>query len=423
MQHQRFALYICLTFFTFTGSGCVALDDNPASSGDERTKTRWSTRNHGTFPVAQDLAILLPRSEAHAISADTRIPGGTALLPEEWLRAVTETFYTTPVETALDDENWYEDWQIASIRIAPCAALVNVIDERLSERCWPEVRVVWQPTLFNFPIRGIIRPAYSDDRAIHALYHFLPEGHAAESRGLISQITSGDTSRLDQFLAARDEAINQLLTQVAQLRTLPAERHTELWYRAELIGSAESATEFIDRLTRWLGSVVRPSHAHTVTAFSLPTGRQPAGIDLWSFIAFNVDDGVIIQKHLEIIDPLSGEVLGVLENDETVASGNADPRIVEQIDDPRVGSSLAHQVLTSVEQRTGEFADRINNPDQTLVPNTSCATCHSLNELVFDMHNLSYLENNEITVSERVKADVAHELKWIETFIRETNPE
>ncbi|MGB0647992.1 MAG: hypothetical protein ACPGQS_12490 [Bradymonadia bacterium] len=422
MQHQRFTFYVCLVFFTFYATGCVTLDEGETGANDSMTKTRWSANVGGPFPVAQDLAILLPRSEAHTIRANTAISDGLSLLPEGWLTAVTEAFYATPVETALDDENWYEDWQIASIRIAPCAALVNVINEAVSELCWPEVRVVWQPTLFEFSIRGVIRAAYSDDRAIHALYHFLPERDAEASQRLISQVKSGNTSQLNRFLEARNEAVEQLLSQVAQLRTLPAENYSELWYRAELLGNSDSADRFIDRLTTWLRSVVHPSNAHTVTAFSLPTGRQPAGIDLWSFIAFNVDDGLLSQKHLEIIDPLSGEVLGVLQNDETVASGNADPRLTEQMDDPRTGSSLAHQVLTSVDQRTGEFADRINNPSQTLVPNTSCATCHSLNELVFDMHNLSYLENNEITVSERVKADVAHELKWIEAFISQTTP-
>ena len=36
-----------------------------------------------------------------------------------------------------------------------------------------EVRVVWQPTQFNIPVRGIHRSAYSDDRAVHVLYHVL----------------------------------------------------------------------------------------------------------------------------------------------------------------------------------------------------------------------------------------------------------
>lgn len=421
MQHRRYALYVYLVFVILFCSGCTTLDGNETDSTDGMTKTRWSANVGGTFPVAQDLAILLPRSEAHTIRANTPISGGLSLLPQEWLTAVTEAFYTTAVATALDDENWYEDWQIASIRIAPCAALTNVISEAISELCWPEVRVVWQPTLFDFSIHGVIRPAYSDDRAIHALYHFLPNGGDATSQQLIAQVKSGDLSQFGQFLSARNDAVDALLSQVAQLRMLPGARYDELWYRAELIGSADSADRFIERLTNWLSTIARPDYAHTVTAFSLPTGRQPAGIDLWSFIAFDIDDGNLRQKHLEVIDPFSGEVLGILEADETVGSGNADPRLIEQMEDPRTGSSLAHQVLTSVEQRSGEFAERINDPSQTLVPNTSCATCHSLNELVFDMHNLSYLENNEMTVSQRVKADVAHELEWIEVFISETD--
>ena len=114
MQHQRFALYICLICFTFTGSGCVALDDNPASSDDEdEADGPPEIMEHSPLlKISRSFYLDLKRM----LSARIPDPCGRALLPEEWLRSVTETFYTTPVETALDDENWYEDWQVASIR-------------------------------------------------------------------------------------------------------------------------------------------------------------------------------------------------------------------------------------------------------------------------------------------------------------------
>ena len=44
------------------------------------------------------------------------------------------------------------------------------------------------------------------------------------------------------------------------------------------------------------------------------------------------------------------------------------------------------------------------------------ATCHSFNREIFNLHSLSYLEDDEITVSPRVVADVEHELEWIERW-------
>jgi hypothetical protein len=50
---------------------------------------------------------------------------------------------------------------------------------------------------------------------------------------------------------------------------------------------------------------------------------------------------------------------------------------------------------------------------QILVPNTSCSSCHKLNELRFDFHNLSYLEDRPLTISPRVKKDVELDLQWL----------
>ena len=51
--------------------------------------------------------------------------------------------------------------------------------------------------------------------------------------------------------------------------------------------------------------------------------------------------------------------------------------------------------------------------DQFFVPNTSCASCHRLNNLRFDFHSLSHLEDGNMTISPRVVGDVDRELWWV----------
>jgi hypothetical protein len=49
----------------------------------------------------------------------------------------------------------------------------------------------------------------------------------------------------------------------------------------------------------------------------------------------------------------------------------------------------------------------------THVAHTTCASCHKLNDLAFDFHNLSFLETRPMTISPRVAGDVARELEWL----------
>ena len=80
--------------------------------------------------------------------------------------------------------------------------------------------------------------------------------------------------------------------------------------------------------------------------------------------------------------------------------------------DPVLREALGQQVLTSPEDRA-RLGDRINNPELTLVPNTSCATCHSFNDLTFNFHNLSYLQEMEMNIAPRVRNDVQHDMLWL----------
>ena len=56
--------------------------------------------------------------------------------------------------------------------------------------------------------------------------------------------------------------------------------------------------------------------------------------------------------------------------------------------------------------------EAINDPYQTLVSHTTCASCHRANGQNFNFHNLSYFEDQEISISPRTFADVERDLSW-----------
>jgi hypothetical protein len=92
-------------------------------------------------------------------------------------------------------------------------------------------------------------------------------------------------------------------------------------------------------------------------------------------------------------------------------------------DDTRL-YELPEPLLTTVNDSVALFrsdfrrlAPLIQDRRSRLVDNTSCATCHKLNPLRFDFHNLSYLEDQPITVSPRVNTDVALDLAWLRTHL------
>jgi len=150
-----------------------------------------------------------------------------------------------------------------------------------------------------------------------------------------------------------------------------------------------------------------------LTAFSLPEGRNPAGSDRWIFVAFDGAYGQIKQRPITVTDPKSGETIYDYGMDETVSSAAGDDRLLDALSDGEVDRNIVRrQIFTEPSDRT-RLADRINDPDQTLVANTSCATCHSFNDLTFDFHNLSYLQEMEMTVSKRVHNDVRADLDWL----------
>ena len=152
-----------------------------------------------------------------------------------------------------------------------------------------------------------------------------------------------------------------------------------------------SATAFLDSFLnqrRCLTLGERP-YGH-----SLFTEEGSFRIEFWSLFAFEAVEGQLTPKSIEIAYPETGD--GQLATDETVTAACADDRLQAQIDDAGGDSPSSVKYCKMKRTSLNECGSTIQ---PTLVPNTSCATCHSFNELVFDFHNLSFLESADITIA------------------------
>ena len=89
--------------------------------------------------------------------------------------------------------------------------------------------------------------------------------------------------------------------------------------------------------------------------------------------------------------------------------GIEDEKVEDEIE--AGNTELSDSLLISAEDVIAG-ADEMADPYEFLVPNTSCASCHRLNDLLFDFHSLSGFENNPITISPRVVKDVERDLSW-----------
>ena len=394
-------------------SGCSSLDEC-AQGPDLKTRAAPLPETSWDAIEAQDIAILLPRVVGEGISGATGTGEGRRLLPSEWLEAVSSAFEETEVEDALESENFEADWELVAVRIAPCSPLGKIPGPIAEAYCWPEVRLVWQPNMYEYFIGWTTVDAFSDDRAIHARYRVYPEGLREEVDDLIARMARDNrplAEDLARLAALRENAVAQLLGDVLALRSseVSPTAFSQLDLRSETLDSDQVATRFYQRLASFLGAYADKSRLHTLTAFSLPEGREPATIDRWTFLAFDGIDGQLVQRPITVADPETGRTAIDYGMDETVSSAAADDSVMDALENGQNTEFIRRQILTSPEDRA-RLADRINDPSQTLVPNTSCATCHSLNELTFDFHNLSYLQEMEMTISTRVRNDVRAEL-------------
>lgn len=381
------------------------------------------------FPQEQDLAILVPMEIEPPLEAGLPTEDGGVLLSAAWLSQVSDAYLETDVMDALEVENWYEEWQVVSVRVAPCGPLGNFPGHLPESICWPQVRVVWEPVVEDHALFGFIPvDRYADDRAVHALYRVQPTRDATELswalEEVLEQITADlpieqlDPGVLDAFFEARDLGISRLAYDVAALRSSSAE--DSAWdvidTRSEYYLDEDAAWTFHERLYGFLSHYAQPWALHELTSFSLPEGRSPATIDSWVFIAFDGEDGAITQKDITVRSRNTGEVLVNLGSDQTVSGAGEDEAVLAAMEDPAVADELAEHVFLA-NSDAQVFGDIIADPTQTFVANTTCATCHRLTELSFDFHTFSYFEDREATVSPRVIEDVDNDLRILREFI------
>ena len=426
----RLGLMVCLVLGA-TACQTEALPETTPSPELERVSILKLAKSDGFFdsvlpegfPAAQDLAIIFPLRTENGITADSQTDSGQALLSEEWLNMVSDAYLETEVADALELENFYSDWRIVSLRLVPCGPLGIRPDQQTSVLCWPQVRLVWQPVMQDIHVTWMMRDFYADDRAIHALYHVMPEGSVGEP--VISEVaaflkTGANAAPLDSatrslFLERRDAALERLVNGMVEIRgSEPPTAMTVLDIRSELqsLAGEVEADAFTYRLANLLGALCEPEHLFELTSFSLPEGRNPAGTDIWTFIAFDGQEGSLIQKPITVVGKNSGAVIGHAGMDETVGQTTFDEELVSSLDDPEYAAELEANVAFSQDDLEA-MSDAINDGGKTLVPNTSCATCHRYNPLKFDFHNLSHLEDLDTTIAPRVKQDVSNDLIWL----------
>ena len=385
------------------------------------------------FPEFQDLAVIVPKDSDQIKALD--------VLPESWLDAVDEALLKSEIGELISDESWIEDWQLVAMRVSPCSPLGKIADaEEIDRLCWPEVRLVFQPIAKQVRHLSIIQDHYADDRAIHALYRLSPDTEVL--RKIQTELAEGqrlsniEPDVLAEFEDLRDQNAKFLLEQVYSLRqnqtlensgskpsgsddpnySLPDER---LEYFED-----ESAAEFSQKLfERVLIPFCQTQALHELTAFSLPLGRSPASAELWSFVGFHQVDGRLEQSNLKILSAHSASLLYEFKGEgdlksEDVSTTDGDIQFMKDFEnlEYEVQNQLLEQVIIDPRTETKVKA-RIADPYQTLVSHTSCASCHRDNNLLFNFHNLSYFESQDISIAPRTLNDVKRDMAWSQSLL------
>lgn len=366
---------------------------------------------------AKDLAIAFALNGDYLVRADERLANGQVPLPRSWYADIEDAFRGTSAEDALDYENYYEDWKLVSARVAPCSPLASSIASDNTVLCWPELRLVWQPILYKVRAHARFSPAFADDRAVHALYDVsaepaLSSGEASRARNHVANIRAGQAlspSQRADLVRLRNLVVADFMQAALALRDprMSPDAYTGLGLRPETVQGGLHERALRDRMLGFLRRYSPPQQLRELTAFSLPAGREPAHLDEWVFVAFAAKDGRLMPKDIVLTDHATGETRFNYGPTMTASQSSDDTRVYAALN-----ATLDSRVILDVDdiERLGPtLADRT----QTLIPHTSCASCHKLNDLRFDFHNFGYLEDRELTISPRVHNDVALDLSWL----------
>ena len=405
------------------GAGSPSAGGNPTAADAPGTDPGSASQASTTVvPLEKDLAVVLNLDDPHLVKARERI-GAAPLFASSLLGQVDTAYHRTSVGRALQTENRYEDWHVVSFRIAPCAAL-GPTPKTADELCWPEVRLVLQPILRKVRIHERYAEAFGDDRAIHALYDGAPEGvltagEAQRARALVARVRSAPATEpfapltaaeLAEFASLRDRVARALVADAVALRgSLPVEAFRGVGLRPESNEGGAVARGLGERVRAFFAKHATTPQLRAVTSFSLPEGREPAHLDEWVFLSFRHEGGRLVQETITVTSPTDGRVLASL-GPSPRASQTRDDESLYELDDTTLGA-LRESVLLGPSD-TQRLRSRIASRKERLVANTTCASCHKLNPLRFDFHNMSYLEDRDVTIAPRVVEDVALDLAW-----------
>lgn len=381
-----------------------------------------------------DLAIILPMQKDFRIAAlDIAAPGIDAFLPSFLLKQVEESYRSTSIGDALETENSHSDWTLVSLRVAPCSPMGIIPGPETNILCWPEVRLVWQPIIQNFRRYAVILKWFADDRAIHTLYDVSPSiglsnEEASRAQKLLNKIRSAleerptaaaslvSSDELIEFIKLRDRVSDSLMQKAIGLRStqITSDQYSRLEERPEFKSPDESA-KFISRLKTFLSQTANYSALKEMTSFSLPEGREPPQLDEWVFLKYLKNNGRMEQVDITVVSAVDGRTLLNMGKAPRASQMRDDPSLHDQLDIMKSldADELKKRVLLSVPEVTTK-QNIINDRNLSLVPNTTCGSCHKFNNLRFDFHNLSYLEDRDVTISPRVKFDLMRDLQWLE---------
>ena len=385
-------------------------------------------RTQENFPSQQDLTILFHLNGDPIISTSTLSPNGGTFFPYSWYGSVLQGFYPTDVADALTVENTFDEWRMVSIRITPCPAMGHFLAQDIDLYCWPMVRTVWQPVVEDLNVSWGRANYYADDRAIHTLYPLNTRDEQGmeisnsvrdevQSRLEAGQVMSDMPEALiKEFVSQRDQTALWLLDQAYQLRDpyLPDNSWEGFEVRPELSETKEMEDIFVNKLISFLGKTADKDSLAELTAFSLPEGRSPAHTDIWVFLAFATQNGRLFPKDIKVIDRETGDELINIGPSQTASMGLEDIKIEDSI--ANGNKRLEESVIRDLDD-ANILRDEISNPSSFFVPNTSCASCHKINDVIFNFHALSHFENQAITVSKRVEQDVLRDILFSRNLI------
>ncbi len=377
----------------------------------------------------KDLAIAFDLGDEALVRATDLLPTGEALLPRALYRQIEQAFDGTPAEGALQEENLHADWKVVSARVAPCSALGPTPASDIAALCWPEVRLVLQPILYNMRVHARFSPSFADDRAMHVLYdmpfeHALSAVDAARAKLLVSKIRSQQPSQTfaplseaerSELIALRDRATTRLLEDTLALRepTQASQAYQGLGVRPESLAGRAAQERMRDRLRNFLAVYARPARIRELTAFSLPAGREPAHLDQWVFVAFRGESTRLVPVDLTLTSARDGATLFNYGHSMVATMGADDLSPQSALSGPRAAEIRDSVILST--QDIARLATPISDRNERLVPNVPCGSCHKLNDLRFDFHNFGYLEDRELTIAPRVRRDVERDLAWLRT--------